>query len=54
MKEHSSFTGANIESSFHEQSLTTASRPAGWFLKILKIEKAEFAAVGFVSLRVLG
>jgi hypothetical protein len=37
MKEHRLFFGANVESSFHEQSLTTTSRPAGWVLKRLKV-----------------
>ncbi len=35
MKQRSSFTGANIESSFHEQSSTIPSRPAGSVLKPL-------------------
>jgi hypothetical protein len=33
IKKHSSFTIANIESSFHEQSLFIPSRLAGWVLE---------------------
>jgi hypothetical protein len=36
IKERSSLTITNIEASFHEQSLTIPSRPAGWVLEITK------------------
>ncbi|MGD9039113.1 MAG: hypothetical protein PVH82_05725, partial [Desulfobacteraceae bacterium] len=45
IKKHSSLAIANIESSFHEQSLFIPSRLAGWVLKMTKTRITSFKDV---------
>jgi hypothetical protein len=44
IKERSFLAIANIGSSFHEQSLTIPSYPAGWVLETIKLRKDFFTA----------